>query len=391
MGIKRTTGQHPGGVMILPKDKEIYDFTPVQHPADKTDSKIITTHFDFNSIHDNLLKLDLLGHDNPTIIKKLEDLTGKSSMDIPLDDPAVMSIFSSAGALGIEDDEILGKTGAAAIPEYGTKFVREMLLDTKPATFDELVRISGLSHGTDVWINNAQELIKSKTATLKEVICTRDDIMLYLMGKGLKPKLAFTIMESVRKGRGLKPEWEEEMKGHDIPGWYLDSCRKIKYMFPKAHAVAYAMMAFRIAWYKVYEPLAFYAAFFSIRARAFDAMYMASGDETAVAKIRELNAKDKLTEVEKDMLVTLEVCHELYLRGFKFDRIDLYKSEAKEFLITENGLLPPFTAIPGSAEVAAGSIIAEREKAVFSSAEELQLRRKGFKGRNRAVGEIPCA
>lgn len=373
-GIKRTTGQHPGGVMILPKDKEIYDFTPVQHPADKTDSKIITTHFDFNSIHDNLLKLDLLGHDNPTIIKKLEDLTGKSSMDIPLDDPAVMSIFSSAGALGIEDDEILGKTGAAAIPEYGTKFVREMLLDTKPATFDELVRISGLSHGTDVWINNAQELIKSKTATLKEVICTRDDIMLYLMGKGLKPKLAFTIMESVRKGRGLKPEWEEEMKGHDIPGWYLDSCRKIKYMFPKAHAVAYAMMAFRIAWYKVYEPLAFYAAFFSIRARAFDAMYMASGDETAVAKIRELNAKDKLTEVEKDMLVTLEVCHEFYLRGFKFDRIDLYKSEAKEFLITENGLLPPFTAIPGLGEVAAGSIIAEREKAVFSSAEELQFR-----------------
>ena len=251
----------------------------------------------------------MLSHDNPTIIKKLEDLTGKSSMDIPLDDPATMSIFSSAGALGIEDDEILGKTGAAAIPEYGTKFVREMLLDTKPATFDELVRISGLSHGTDVWINNAQELIKSKTATLKEVICTRDDIMLYLMGKGLKPKLAFTIMESVRKGRGLKPEWEEEMKGHDIPGWYLDSCRKIKYMFPKAHAVAYAMMAFRIAWYKVYEPLAFYAAFFSIRARAFDAMYMASGDETAVAKIRELNAKDAYRS-GKGHVVTLEVCHE---------------------------------------------------------------------------------
>ncbi|MEG2571112.1 MAG: PolC-type DNA polymerase III, partial [Clostridia bacterium] len=273
-GIKRTTGQHPGGVMIVPKEKEIFDFTPIQHPADDRDSDIITTHFDYHSINDNILKLDLLGHDDPTIIKMLEDLTGINARAIPLDDPETMSLFTSIAALGIKEDPILGKTGTVAIPEFGTKFVREMLLDTKPTTFDELVRISGLSHGTDVWINNAQTLVKNKTATLKEAICCRDDIMLYLITMGVPSKLSFTIMEAVRKGKGLKPEWEEEMNAHSVPAWFIDSCKKIKYMFPKAHAVAYVMMAFRIAWFKVHEPRAFYCAYFSIRAKSFDASVM---------------------------------------------------------------------------------------------------------------------
>ncbi len=373
-GIKRTTGQHPGGVMIVPKDKEIYDFTPIQHPADDKDSDIITTHFDYHSIHDNLLKLDMLGHDDPTMIKMLEDLTGCNAREIPLDDPETMSIFTSLKALNIESDELLGLTGAVAIPEFGTRFVREMLLDTKPTTFDELVRISGLSHGTDVWLNNAQTLVRDGTANLKQVICARDDIMLYLIDKGVAPKLSFTIMESVRKGKGLKPEWEEEMRAHNVPEWYIESCRKIKYMFPKAHAVAYVMMAFRIAWFKVHYPKAFYAAYFSIRAKAFDAEIMTNGDNVVLSKIEELSTMEKITQKEENMLVTLEVCHEFYKRGFKFDPIDLYKSHSVNFQITENGLLPPFTAISGLGAVAAQSIIDERERGKFMSVEDIQIR-----------------
>lgn len=373
-GIKRTTGQHPGGVMIVPKDKEIYDFTPIQHPADDKDSDIITTHFDYHSIHDNLLKLDMLGHDDPTIIRMLEDLTGCNAREIPLDDPETMSIFTSLDSLGIEEDEIIGKTGSIAIPEFGTQFVRGMLLDTKPTTFDELIRISGLSHGTDVWLNNAQTLVRDGTATLREVICCRDDIMLYLISCGVEPKLSFTIMESVRKGKGLKPEWVEEMEKNNVPAWYIESCKKIKYMFPKAHAAAYVMMAFRIAWFKVHHPKAFYAAYFSIRAKAFDASVMINGDDVVLSKMRELGAMEKKTQKEENMLVTLEVCHEFYKRGFKFDPIDIYESDAKKFLITENGLRPPFTAIGGLGEVAAQNIVDARKNGKFMSVEEIQTR-----------------
>ncbi|MBR5542957.1 MAG: PolC-type DNA polymerase III [Oscillospiraceae bacterium] len=373
-GIKRTTGQHPGGVMIVPKDKEIYDFTPVQHPADDKDSDIITTHFAYEYIHDNLLKLDMLGHDDPTMIKMLEDLTGVNARGIPLDDPETMSIFTSIAAIGIDADALLGKTGSVAIPEFGTRFVREMLNDTKPTTFDELVRISGLSHGTDVWLNNAQTLVRDGTATLKQVICARDDIMLYLIDKGVDPKLSFTIMESVRKGKGLKPEWEEEMLSHNVPQWYVESCKKIKYMFPKAHAVAYVMMAFRIAWFKVHHPKAFYAAYFSIRAKAFDAAVMTNGDQVVLSKIEELNSMEKISQKDENMLVTLEVCHEFYKRGFKFEPIDLYKSHTKNFLVTEEGLLPPFTAISGLGEVAAQNIVEAREEEPFTSVDEIQRR-----------------
>lgn len=395
-GIKRTTGQHPGGVMIVPMEKEIYDFTPVQHPADDKDSDIITTHFDYHSIHDNILKLDLLGHDDPTIIRMLEDITGLNAREIPLDDPETMSIFTSIKALGIDEDPILGKTGATAIPEFGTKFVREMLIDTQPTTFDELVRISGLSHGTDVWINNAQTLVQEGTATLKEAICARDDIMLYLISMKMDPKLSFTIMESVRKGKGLKPEWEEDMRAHIVPEWYIESCKKIKYMFPKAHAVAYVMMAFRIAWFKVHEPRAFYSAYFTIRAKAFDASIMTHGDDLVLSHMEELNKKEKITAAEKDMLVTLEVCHEFYRRGFIFEPIDLYESDSKKFLVTDRGLRPPFTAIPGLGEVAACSIIAERQKREFLSMDEIQARcNKVSKSvielleKNGALGDLP--
>ncbi|MDP4110005.1 MAG: PolC-type DNA polymerase III, partial [Bacillota bacterium] len=333
-GVKRTTGQHPGGLIIVPKDKSIYEFCPIQHPADDPNTDIITTHFDYHSIHDNLLKLDLLGHDDPTMIRALEDLTGENARLIPLDEPRVMKIYSDIRALDIEPDDILGPIGTVAIPEFGTKFVREMLLETKPTSFDELVRIAGLSHGTDVWLGNAQQLIKNKTATLKDVICVRDDIMSYLIKRGVEPKLSFKIMEDVRKGKvaaGKCKDWEsykEQLKKNNVPDWYIESCEKIKYMFPKAHAAAYVMMAFRIAWFKVYRPMAFYSAYFTIRAGAFDSLVMTRGDEFVCAKYKELSAKPTPTALEKDMLLTLEVCHEFYKRGFSFYPVDIYKSDA---------------------------------------------------------------
>jgi len=373
-GVKRTTGQHPGGLIIVPKEKEIYDFCPVQHPADDINTDIITTHFDYHSIDQNLLKLDLLGHDDPTMIKMLEDLTGVRAQDIPLDDPETMSIFTSSSALGIDGDDILGTTGAAAIPEFGTKFVREMLIDTKPTTFDELIRISGLSHGTDVWLGNAQPLVQNGTATLKEIICARDDIMNYLISMGLAPKLSFTIMESVRKGKGLKPEWKDEMIKYGVPEWYIESCEKIKYMFPRAHAAAYVMMAFRIAWFKVHRPLAFYCAYFTIRANAFDAETAIKGDGAIIAKLKELESKEKLTAIEQDSIVTLEVCHEMYRRGFKFEPVDIYKSDATRFIIKDDSLRPPLTALPGLGEAAANAIVKERKKSKFLSIDDMQLR-----------------
>ena len=373
-GVKRTTGQHPGGMVVIPQDKEIYDFCPVQHPADDPNTDIVTTHFEYHSMESNLLKLDMLGHDDPTMIRMLQDLTGVDPQKIPLDDPETMSIFQSSKVLGYENDKILGPTGGTAIPEFGTSFVRGMLEDTQPNQFDILVRLSGFSHGTDVWLGNAKDLITSGTAKVSEAIGCRDDIMLFLISKGMDPKRSFKIMEAVRKGRGLPEGAEEEMKEHGVPDWYIGSCKKIAYLFPKAHAVAYVMMAFRIAWFKVHRPLAFYAAYFSIRAKAFDQEFMCQGMDVCQKKMREIIAKDKAaTAVEQDMLTTLEVCYEFYLRGFSFEHIDIYRSEATHFLIDEkqNALIPPFASVAGLGETAAQSIVEQREGKTFISVEEV--------------------
>ncbi|MBQ1352240.1 MAG: PolC-type DNA polymerase III [Oscillospiraceae bacterium] len=370
VGVKRTTGQHPGGLVVIPRDHEIYDFCPVQHPADDTGTDIVTTHFEYHSMESNLLKLDLLGHDDPTMIRMLQDLTGVDPRKIPLDDKDTMRLFTSSDVLGFENDPVLGPTGACAIPEFGTRFVRGMLLDTMPTQFDTLVRISGFSHGTDVWLGNARDYILNGTATVDEVIGCRDDIMLYLIEQGMEERLAFKIMEAVRKGKPVLPEWEDAMKAVQVPQWYIDSCQKIQYLFPKAHAVAYVMMAFRIAWYKVHRPLAFYAAYFSIRAKAFDAAVMTRGMEVVKAKLDELEQKKDLSSVEEDMIVTLEVCYEFYLRGFTFHPIDLYCSDATCFKIKENGLIPPFIAISGLGETAALDIVEKRIGQEFISIEE---------------------
>ncbi len=378
-GIRRNTGQHPGGIVVVPKEVDIYDFCPVQHPADDPNSDIITTHFEYHSIDENLLKLDELGHDDPTIIKHMEEMTGVVARDIPLSDPEVMSLFTSNRALKYvsdEPDSILGDLGCIAVPEFGTKFVRGMVKETKPSSFDELFCISGLSHGTDVWLGNAQELVH-KGIPLKECICCRDDIMNYLIGKGVDPKLSFQTMESVRKGKGLKPEMEEAMKAQDVPDWYIDSCKKIKYMFPKAHAVAYVIMAYRIAWFKVHRPLAFYSAYFSIRAKGFDASCMIRGDKVCVDKFHELQQKERdktISAAEKDMMTTLEVVHEFYHRGFTFAPMDIYQSDATNFLITENSLIPPFTSMPGIGDQAALAIAEERKNGEFLSQEEIVIR-----------------
>lgn len=380
-GVRRTSGQHPGGVVVVPKEIEIYDVCPIQHPADDPDSEIITTHFEYHSIDANLLKLDELGHDDPTIIKHLENLTGVNAQQIPLDDPETMSLFHSCKALKYkgenpDTDPILGDLGCVAVPEFGTKFVRGMVKETHPSTFAELVSISGLSHGTDVWLGNAAELVR-KGIPLSGCICCRDDIMNYLILQGVKPKLSFKTMESVRKGKGLTEEMEAAMNEQHVPEWYIDSCKKIKYMFPKAHAVAYVMMAFRIAWFKVHRPLAFYSAYFSIRAKGFDASCMIKGDKVCLDKMTELRGKERdktISAAEKDMMTTLEVCHEFYRRGFTFEPMDVYKSDATRFLVTETGLIPPFTSMPGIGEQAALSIVEERKNGKFLSAEELIVR-----------------
>lgn len=379
-GVRRTSGQHPGGIVVVPQEVEIYDFCPVQHPADDPDSDIITTHFEYHSIDANLLKLDELGHDDPTMIKHLENLTGVNAQEIPLDDPDTMSLFHSCEALkyadGQNSDPILGELGCLAVPEFGTKFVRGMVRETHPSTFAELVSISGLSHGTDVWLGNAQELVR-KGIPLSGCICCRDDIMNYLILQGVKPKLAFKTMESVRKGKGLTEEMEAAMREQNVPDWYVDSCKKIKYMFPKAHAVAYVMMAFRIAWFKVHRPLAFYSAYFSVRAKGFDASCMIRGDKVCLDKLHELSLKERdktISAAEKDMSTTLEVCHEFYRRGFTFEPMDVYNSDATTFIVTENGLIPPFTSMPGIGEQAALNIVEERKNGKFLSAEEMSVR-----------------
>ena len=377
VGVRRTTGQHPGGLVVVPDDKDIEDFCPVQRPADAENSDIITTHFEYHCMEANILKLDMLGHDDPTMVRMMQDLTGQDPQQIPLDDPDTMSIFTSSKILGYEHDEILGDTGAVAIPEFNTKFTRQMLMDTKPKDFNTLVRLSGFSHGTDVWIGNARDYIMNGTASVLETVGCRDDIMLYLISKGLDPKMSFKIMEKVRKGKvkkgGFDEGWEEAMREHGVPDWYIDSLAKIGYLFPKAHAVAYVMMAFRIAWYKVHKPLAFYATFFTVRAKAFDAEYCCAGMEAVKRKIRELENKKDASSAEQNLLTTLEVCYEFYLRGFHFDAIDIYRSDATKFLITENGLLPPFISVHGLGEAAARDTVEKREGKKFVSVEEFSL------------------
>ena len=374
VGVRRTTGQHPGGLVVVPDDMDVEDFTAVQHPADDPDSDTVTTHFEYHCMEDNLLKLDMLGHDDPTMIRMLEDLTGVNARAIPLDDPDTMSIFTSSKVLGFENDEILGPTGAVAIPEFNTRFTRGMLMDTMPKDFNTLVRLSGFSHGTDVWLGNARDLIVGGTASVLETVGCRDDIMLYLISMGLDPKMSFKIMEAVRKGKvkkgGFQEGWEEAMREHQVPDWYIGSLAKIGYLFPKAHAVAYVMMAFRIAWFKVHEPLAFYATFFSIRAKAFDAEYCCAGMDAVKQKIREIENNKDATDVEQNLLVTLEVCYEFYLRGFHFDTISIYDSDATHFKITEGGLLPPFVTVRGLGETAALDTVEKREGKTFISVEE---------------------
>ena len=374
VGVRRTTGQHPGGLVVVPDDMDVEDFTAVQHPADDPDSDTVTTHFEYHCMEDNLLKLDMLGHDDPTMIKMLEDLTGVNARAIPLDDPDTMSIFTSSKVLGFENDEILGPTGAVAIPEFNTRFTRGMLMDTMPKDFNTLVRLSGFSHGTDVWLGNARDLIVGGTASVLETVGCRDDIMLYLISMGLDPKMSFKIMEAVRKGKvkksGFQEGWVEAMEEHGVPAWYIESLAKIGYLFPKAHAVAYVMMAFRIAWFKVHEPLAFYATFFSIRAKAFDAEYCCAGMDAVKQKIREIENNKDATDVEQNLLVTLEVCYEFYLRGFHFDTISIYDSDATHFKVTENGLLPPFVTVRGLGETAALDTVEKRQGKTFVSVEE---------------------
>ncbi|WP_419392468.1 PolC-type DNA polymerase III [Cytobacillus praedii] len=376
-GVKRTTGQHPGGIIVVPDYMDIYDFSPIQFPADDKNSEWKTTHFDFHSIHDNLLKLDILGHDDPTVIRMLQDLSGIDPKTIPTDDPEVMKIFSGTETLGVTEEQIMCKTGTLGIPEFGTRFVRQMLEDTKPTTFSELVQISGLSHGTDVWLGNAQELIHNRICTLSEVIGCRDDIMVYLIYQGLEPAFAFKIMESVRKGKGLSDEMEEEMRKNEVPEWYIDSCKKIKYMFPKAHAAAYVLMAVRIAYFKVHHPLLYYAAYFTVRAEDFDVDAMAKGSQAIRSLIDDINAKGlDASNKEKNLLTVMELALEMCERGFKFKKVDLYRSSANEFIIEDGALIPPFNAIPGLGTNAAINIVKAREEGEFLSKEDLQQRGK---------------
>ena len=387
--VKRTTGQHPGGIIVCPKTMNIHDFCPIQHPADKKDSDIITTHFDFHSIHDNLLKLDILGHDDPSTIRMLEDLTGVNAKEIPLDDKSVMSLFSSTEALGVTPEQIGSEVGTFGVPEFGTSFVRGMLVETKPSTFMELLVISGLSHGTDVWLNNAQDLIKAKKATLSEVIGLRDDIMVFLMQHGLEPSMAFKIMEIVRKGKAAKgdltPEMEDAIKnGEGIPDWYLDSCKTIKYMFPKAHAAAYVMMALRIAWFKVNFPVEFYIAYFTVRADLFDAALMTKGVDKVKEEMRKLNMTAQgMTANEKSLYTILEICLEMYERGISFLPVDLYKSHARKFQKVDNAILPPLNAFAGVGDAAADALMEAAKEGPFLSQDDLKNR----SGVNKAVLE----
>ena len=378
VGVRRTTGQHPGGIIVLPYGEEIYSFTPVQHPANDMTTDIITTHFDYHSIDHNLLKLDILGHDDPTMIRMLEDLTGLDAKKIPLDDREVMSLFQNTSALKITPDQIGGcPLGSLGIPEFGTEFAIQMLVDTKPRYFSDLVRIAGLAHGTDVWLGNAQTLIQEGKATISTAICTRDDIMTYLIEKGLDSELSFTIMESVRKGKGLKPEWEKEMEAHEVPDWYIWSCKKIKYMFPKAHAAAYVMMAYRIAWFKINRPLAYYAAYFSIRASGFDYELMCLGQERLLMHMRDYEKRmDTLSKKEQDEYKDMKVVREMYARGFDFMPIDLYRVQANRFQVIDGKLMPALDTIEGLGGKAAEAVVDAVKDGPFLSKDDFRDRTK---------------
>ena len=379
VGVRRTTGQHPGGIVVLPVGEEIYSFTPVQRPANDMTTTTVTTHFDYHSIDHNLLKLDILGHDDPTMIRMLQDLTGLDPVkDIPLDCKEVMSLFQSTEALGITPDDIGGcPLGALGVPEFGTDFAMQMLLDAKPKYFSDLVRIAGLAHGTDVWLGNAKDLILSGQATIQTAICCRDDIMVYLIQKGMEEGLSFTIMESVRKGKGLKPEWIEAMLAHDVPQWYIDSCLKIKYMFPKAHAAAYVMMAWRIAYCKVFYPLAYYAAFFSIRASAFSYEIMCQGRDKLEYFLADYKKRaDSLSKKEQDTLRDMRIVQEMYARGFEFTPIDIYKAKAKDFQIVDGKLMPSLSSIDGMGDKAAEGVVDAVKDGIFLSREDFCNRTK---------------
>ena len=377
-GIHRTTGQHPGGIIVLPYGEDINSFTPVQHPANDQTTDIVTTHFDYHSIDSNLLKLDILGHDDPTMIRMLEDLTGLDAQKIPLDSKEVMSLFQNTDALHITPDDIGGcPLGCLGVPEFGTDFAMQMLLDTQPTELSDLIRIAGLAHGTDVWLGNAQTLIKEGKCTISTAICTRDDIMTYLISKGMDNAQSFTIMESVRKGKGLKPEWETAMREHDVPEWYIWSCKKIKYMFPKAHAAAYVMMAWRIAWFKIFQPLAYYAAFFSIRATAFNYELMCLGRDRLEYYLDDYKKrKDTLSKKEQDTLRDMRVVQEMYARGFEFVPVDLYKAQAHRFQIVDGKLMPALDTIDGLGDKAADAVVLAAMDGTFLSKDDFQNRTK---------------
>ncbi|MBM7543539.1 DNA polymerase-3 subunit alpha (Gram-positive type) [Weissella beninensis] len=375
-GVKRTTGQHPAGILVVPDYMDIYDFTPIQYPADDVTATWKTTHFDFHSIHDNILKIDILGHDDPTMIRTLQDLSGIDPQTIPTDDPGVMSLFSSPEVLGVTSDAIYSKTGTLGIPEFGTRFVRGMLEQTHPKNYSELLQISGLSHGTDVWLGNADELIKDGTATIANVIGTRDKIMTDLINYGMESESAFQIMEKVRKGKGISPEYQEEMHAVGVPQWYIDSCLKIKYMFPRAHAAAYVLMALRVAYFKVYFPMLYYSAYFSVRADNFDVVAMANGKDSVKAAINELNKQGDNTAKDKELMTVLELANEALERGIIFKMVDIEKSDATTWLIEDNTLLAPFNVLPGLGDNVAKQIIAARAEQAFISKEDLKRRGK---------------
>ena len=379
MGVKATTGQHAGGIMVVPRDMDVHYFTPIQRPANNMESDTLTTHFDYHSISERLVKLDILGHDDPTVIKMLEELTHRDPETIPFDDPATMSIFTSTDALGITPEDLGANMGTYGIPEFRTSFTQKMIDDSNPDCFADLVRISGFSHGTNVWLGNAQDLIKAGTSTLKDAISARDDIMNYLMQNGIEPLLSFKTMENVRKGRGIAPDVVEKLRAGGIPAWYIESCQKIKYLFPRAHATAYVMMGYRIAFCKVHYPLAYYAAYFSIRAAEFDANIIAKGKDAVRAAIDALLAearehRGKLDNKKQDTLIVLQLAWEMYLRGFSCEPVDLYASDAEKFILHENSLLPPFTAIPGMGQKAAQAIVEARRDGRFISVEDLATR-----------------
>ena len=381
VGVRRTTGQHPGGIIVLPVGEDINSFTPVQHPANDMTTATVTTHFDYHSIDHNLLKLDILGHDDPTMIRMLQDLTGLDPQTIPLDDQTVMSLFKDTSALGVEPEDIYGvPLGCLGIPEFGTEFAMQMVIDAKPQEFSDLIRISGLSHGTDVWLGNAQTLIEQGIATISTAICTRDDIMIYLIHMGLDSEQSFTIMESVRKGKGLKEEWITEMKAHDVPDWYIESCKKIKYMFPKAHAAAYVMMAWRIAYCKVFYPLAYYASYFSIRATGFDYEIMCQGKERLEYFYKDYTKrKDSLSNKEKDIYRDMKIVQEMYARGFEFTPIDIYTASPDRFQIVDGKLMPALNTIEGMGDNAAIAVAEAAKDGKFLSKDDFRIRTKATK------------